>query len=284
MKFNKTKNPNNNQQNLKNDMLKKTNNGNLDTGPNSVLGPIKNYDDDFLRAHATKPDDVILEELTFYVNYKKQRGDFISYDEKVQIDRYCNLLFKQLKVNRLWREEKGVTNVGGFNNIPKEFYDIVENNQLPFVNLYYKDNSINTFSEVSIRIPNDKIEEFKKLKYANPDLDFKGKNSKVGSNVLFTIDVDVAQQNNSSENAFVNKYAGMSEKEIKKLKKQEAKELKKANKNSSQQSTTSTSSAPSIPNRPSVPGANSAPSIPGAPNIQKSPHAPQVKPKGMFDL
>ena len=282
MKFNKTKNPNNNQQNLKNDMLKKTNNGNLDTGPNSVLGPIKNYDDDFLKAHATKPDDVILEELTYYVNYKKQRGDFISYDEKLQIDRYCSLLLKQLKVNRLWREEKGISNVGGFNNIPQEFYDMVEGNELPFVNLYYKDQSINGFNEVSIRIPSDKIEEFKNLKYANPDKEFKGKGSNVGSNVLFTIDV-----NNASSDKFVNKYAGLSDKEIKKLKKQEAKDAKNMNKNKSQ-STIKTSSPPSIStspiNKPSIPGKNTPPSIPGAPSVPKPPQAPQSKPKGMFDL
>ncbi len=71
-----------------------------DNGPNSIQGSVRNYDDDFLKAHATKPDDVIFEELLYYVNYKKQRGDYISYDEKLQIDRYCNLLLKQLRINR----------------------------------------------------------------------------------------------------------------------------------------------------------------------------------------
>lgn len=270
-----------------------------DTGPNSVVGEVKNYDDNFLKAHATKPDDVIFEELLYYVNYKKQRGDFISYDEKIQIDRYCNLLLKQLKVNRLWREEKGIENLGGFNNIPEEFYQLVEDEKLPMVNFYYKEPSINSFATVSIRIPSDKIDEFKKLKIENPDKNYnekatlKSSNSNGANNVLFTIDVET-HENQRREDA---KYDGLSEKEIKKLKKKEAKEAKKKAKNGINNVSSSTpppnipgrpsvpgstpsSGAPNIPGRPSVPGStpNAAPSIPGKPGV------PPTKPKGPFDL
>ncbi len=261
----------------------------VDIGPNAIQGSIRNYDDDFLMAHATKSDDIIFEELLYYINYKKQRGDYISYDEKVQIDRYCNLLLRQLKVNRLWREEQGMSNMGGYSNIPPEFYEAVDGQKLPIITLYHKEPGIMNYGTVEVRVPSEELETFKSLKMDNPDAaNLKG--AKAGGNVLYTIDISNAPNAQSNED----KYAGLSAREIKKLKKQEAKAAKKnpqpsTAKPSMPQATPNIpgrpAGVPNIPGRPSVPGqAAGAPNIPGRPSIPSVPPAGAAKPKGMFDL
>ncbi len=237
----------------------------VDTGPNAIQGSVRNYDDDFLMAHATKSDDMIFEELLYYVNYKKQRGDYISYDEKVQIDRYCNLLLRQLKINRLWREEQGVANMGGYTNIPPEFYEAFDGEKLPMINLYHKEPGLMNYAKVEVRVPAEQLDEFKQLKLEDPDAG-KMKSAKAGGNVLYTIDVTAGQQQATPED----KYAGLTPKEIKKLKKQEAKEAKKH---------------PQAANKPTMPGqAAGVPNIPGRPGVPPVPGAAAPKPKGAFDL
>lgn len=261
----------NNQPSKPNDDLIQPTHHVIDTGPNAIEGSIRNYDDDFLQAHSTKPDDVIFEELLYYTNYKKQRGDYISYDEKIQIDRYCNLLLRQLKVNRLWREEKGISNVGGYTNIPPEFYEAVDGEKLPMVNIYHKNPALATYESVQIRIPASKIEDFKKLKLDNSDQKNLNKNS-TGGNVLYTIDIDNIQKNNDQQKNDVNN-----------------------------QSSTTLNNRPNIPNKNTPPIINNASSInrpsaaPNIPNMNKPntpsisgskqpPVIPNAKPKGMFDL
>ncbi len=264
----------------------------FDTGPNAIQGSVRNYDDDFLMAHATKSDDMIFEELLYYINYKKQRGDYISYDEKVQIDRYCNLLLRQLKVNRLWREEKGIANMGGYTNIPPEFYEAVDGEKLPIITLYHKEPGLMNYGSVEVRVPAEQLDAFKALKLENPDA-AKNRTAKDGGNILYTIDVTAAPQNNGEA---TDKYAGLSEKEIKKLKKKEAKEAKKNPQASSPRPSMPQAGAPNIPGRPTgapnipgrptVPGAG-APNIPGRPAVPGAPAVPPMgaaKPKGVFDL
>lgn len=256
----------------------------MDTGPNAIQGSVRNYDDDFLMAHATKSDDMIFEELLYYVNYKKQRGDYISYDEKVQIDRYCNLLLRQLKVNRLWREEKGMANLGGYTNIPPEFYEAVDGDKLPIITLYHKEPGLMSYANVEVRVPSEQLDTFKSLKLDDPDA-LKTKTAKGGGNVLYTI--DVSNTNINRNQVQKDPYEGLSEKEIKKLKKQEAKNAKKAPPTTMNRPNipNQANQAPNIPGRPTIPG---APNIPGRPTIPGAPSVPQApaanKPKGMFDL
>ncbi len=281
--------PNNNQfqptepNELVNDTFK-----NVDTGPNAIQGSVRNYDDDFLMAHATKSDDMIFEELLYYINYKKQRGDYISYDEKVQIDRYCSLLLRQLKVNRLWREEQGISNMGGYTNIPPEFYEAVDGDKLPIITLYHKEPGLMNYAKVEVRVPSEQLDNFKQLKLEDPDAG-KVKGAKSGGNVLYTIDVSAA-----NNQVVEDKYAGMTEKEIKKMKKQEAKEAKKHPQAANKPAMPGQPSGapyipgkpgvPNIPGRPAVPGQAGAPNIPGRPGVPTVPGAAAAKPKGVFDL